>query len=115
MEEVRLQEWSHLPSRLESVFLFEHEPEARRWRETTGSRYFDVLYEVELVEPNAPLARLAISRIDGFDPRWPADTAKAWARRYWLPPNPGELVEVLAGSAVRIVDMRPAPTPLAPW
>lgn len=115
LEEVRLEEFPHLPSRLESIFLFDNEPNARRWREATGNRYLDVLYEVELIQPTARTGRLAIARLDGFNNGWPPEIARPWARRYWQPPQMGEVVEVLVESPVRIVRTLPGPPPLAQW
>ena len=104
LERIRQAEFSHLPSRWECVFFSETLAEAEYYGAARGKTPM-ILYEVELVEPNAP------KHVADWKGTSPYTDGDEWARRYWrgdvMPgrgPAPAPLCrEVLAVTALRIL------------
>lgn len=100
-ENVRLQEYPDRPSRFEIVFLCPNLDSLLNFVRITN-RSYDLLYEVELVDPSAK----------GFETNWsllPPNrvtmaAVEEAARRYWDPQDVDDNVkEVLVESDIRII------------
>ncbi len=81
-ELVRRTEFPDKPSRLESAFLFLEEDEARQFR-INNNRMYDLLYEVEIVDPGekSHIGDMNLSNLaNGLQFM---DAVEANARKYW--------------------------------
>jgi uncharacterized protein DUF2441 len=107
-EHVRLHEFPDKPSRLDALFFFDDENEARFYASSGGREFTMLPYEIELVNPDAPKH---VSDWRGLQPRTPL-LDLSWVRDYWagqmLPPHVEPLWtakcrEVLAVTPGRII------------
>ena len=104
LERVRAAEFSHLPSRWDAAFFFDNAAEAALYQSAAGARSVMVLYDVELVDPQATRHEADWKGTGPYD-------SDEWARRYWrgdvMPgrgPAPRPMCrEVLAVSPLRII------------
>jgi hypothetical protein len=104
LEQMRQVEFPSLPSRLQCVFFFPSKVAAETYRATLRNS-FHLMYEVELVDPNAPQHEA------DWKGTGPYQSDGEWARRYWrgdvMPDRqglPGGLSrEMLAVSPLRII------------
>jgi hypothetical protein len=101
LEQVREQEYPDRPSRFESTFLCPNLESIHNFIRST-SRHYDLLYEVDLVDPDAVK----------FETDWsllPPDNATITeaedaARKYWRPQAPkDDAKEILVLSDIKIV------------
>ncbi|WP_052731806.1 hypothetical protein [Devosia geojensis] len=107
MEDVRANEFAHLPSRLEAAFFFDDVHEAKHYADADNSRRLMLLYQVELVDNRATL-----HRTDWRNNVPDGHLSLDWIRRYWLgemlpPINGRECRELLATTPLRIVGAVP--------
>lgn len=102
-EHVRQTEFPNAVSRLECAYFFDNEPDAERYRAEPSHIQTMLLYEVELVDPQARQFATDYRRVN---PHGPVDTE--WVRAYWrgemLPPE-GALSyrEILSVTPLRVV------------
>lgn len=108
VDDIRAREFPQAPSRLDCAYFFDDLGEARFYGNSDQSRAMMLLYEVEMVEPEARILRT--------DWRGTAPDGKMsldWVRRYWagtmLPPHDSgyHCRELLADTALRIVGQLP--------
>lgn len=101
-EHIRCIEFPERPSRREATFLCESEPDLTAFRNVTN-RYWDVAYEVELVDASTALHRASL---DHFDMAWGENatlaTVEVAARMYWRGGEALPRPEVLTKSPIRI-------------
>lgn len=108
MEDVRQREFSRLPSRMDAAYFFDDIDEARFYASSDGSRLMMLLYEVELVDPNARI-HATDWRNTVPDDRFSLD----WIRGYWsgeMKPrldNGPSCRELLAVTPLRIIQQMP--------
>jgi hypothetical protein len=103
-ERVRTTNFADKPSRMESCFGLPSQNDANLYRAQVDPQAFQVLHEVELVDPAAAQHTAAISWIDA-----PAgsflDMTQQRATEYWLgsPGEVGKATEILSASPFRVV------------
>jgi hypothetical protein len=108
LDDQRLRNFATLPSRFEASFFFDDVGEARFYRNTQNHLQTHILYEVDLVDPNAIQHRTDWRNIS---PNGTLDND--WTRRYWAPvfqpPHDSGHVcrEVLAVTPLRVVQQLP--------
>ncbi|RXG88733.1 hypothetical protein EAS61_29135 [Bradyrhizobium zhanjiangense] len=108
-EYVRQQEFPGKPSRLDALFFFDDENEARFYAESDGRQATMLAYEIELLSPHAPKH---FGDWRGLQPQAPVVDLK-WVRNYWAgemlsprqvdPDRTAACREVIAVSAARII------------
>ena len=81
-EQVRQEHFSSKPSRFDALFLCFSEVEAEKFRSST-SRPFDLIYEVELMEPTAP-THIGNWALINWNQNDNIETLKVQAHAYWL-------------------------------
>lgn len=86
LEDARRTRFPHRPSRLEAVFVFLTEQEAREFRSRNGGFNSHLLYRVTLIDPSA-LSFVTDSRLCG-----PVGTLRPnWADVYWTGGDPAQM------------------------
>ncbi len=97
-EIVRVKEFNGKPSRRDCVFCCESEVDARRFA-ANHDRATNLIYEVELVDPNALVHKTnyELVSVEAGPSKW-GDLA----RSYWSDGHT-ENIEVICGGAIRIV------------
>lgn len=102
-EHVRQSEFPHAPSRLESAYFFDDEGEAAHYLQTPDRAFLMIMYEVELVDPNATQIMTDYRRVHPSGP-----LGIDWVRAYWrgemlAPENKFSCREILAVTPLRII------------
>ena len=99
-ENIRLKEFPAKPSRFSSAFLCESVEDAKAFRQAS-SRFFDLLYEVSLVNPELPNHRGCLSLFDNANQGNMIDLENR-ARYYWAGTNI-QKPELISISPIRIL------------
>lgn len=100
LEQIRATEFSDKPSRLSSAFCLETLEEAHFYRDNVAGRT-QIVYEVELVDPNANRHRADYNKVQ---PQ-PSDVASRMedvARDYWRGENI-QRPELVVATALRVI------------
>lgn len=101
-EEVRLESFSNLPSRMNCNFLFESMEQAKEFQNHEAGRYVDILYEVEIIDNSKLQFRGDLNAL-----HWPPapfflkDIDKM-AYNYWQGENI-QYPEILTESPIKII------------
>jgi hypothetical protein len=99
-ETVRLESFAEKPSRLKSLFLCETIDGIRKFQQATG-RIIDILYEVEIVDPE-PLVFRTDWSFASTQSNLPVRQIIDFAKTYWLGLSAGNH-EILTTSKIRIL------------
>ncbi len=104
-ENARLKDFPALPSRLESLFLFETEAQARQFQ-LQAQRPYDLVYEVELLDENAPKCVVDVALISptANGQLLPIEQLESQASVYWASSqNTCVIPEILTMSSAKII------------
>lgn len=101
LEDIRKEKFSSRPSRLTSFFLCKSEVEAKTFQTLSGSREFDILYEVELVD-DKPIFETDWSFVNFPNMPFLLKDLEPMAYKYWQAENI-QNPEVLTESRIKIV------------
>lgn len=101
-ENVRLKEFSGLPSRFEAAFVFKTRDAAERYRSFNDQFGTQVLHQVELVMPNAPQHAGCVDFLKWPEPNEFLHPTRSLAQDYWIGRGEGDF-ETITASPLRVV------------
>lgn len=104
-ENVRLKSYPSLPSRFEAIFLCESLDGARQFRQGSNRLWSDIIYEVELLEPEKPSFRTDWTLVN-VTPQDTVAQVEERARQYWSGSSVNN-PELLSLSKIRIINRVP--------
>jgi Protein of unknown function (DUF2441) len=102
LERIRQAEFPHLPSRFDCIFFFASRVEADHYDAIQNQQRLLVLYEVEMLNPNATTHDADWKGTGPYD-------SEEWARRYWrgdIMPGRGPAPEALCRETLAVTSLR---------